>query len=76
MREGHGTTDASCALQVWSWVWENGRYRVAPLAETSATSTESNAIQARRLGCLSWCMCCLVPRDSACHALHSSLQLR
>ena len=36
-------------LQVWSWVYENGAYRTASLAETSATSTESNAVQ---VGCL------------------------
>lgn len=36
-------------LQVWSWIYENGAYRTASLAETSATSTESNAVQ---VGCL------------------------
>lgn len=34
--------------QVWSWAWEPGSgYRVASLAENSATSTEGNAVQAR-----------------------------
>lgn len=31
--------------QVWSWKYEQGSYRVASLAETSATSTEGNAVQ-------------------------------
>ncbi|PRW59045.1 lipo [Chlorella sorokiniana] len=31
--------------EVWSWKYENGGYRTASLAETSATSTESNAVQ-------------------------------
>ncbi|KAI7840459.1 hypothetical protein COHA_005761 [Chlorella ohadii] len=31
--------------EVWSWKFENGGYRTASLAETSATSTESNAVQ-------------------------------
>lgn len=33
--------------QLWSWKFEAGQYRVASLAETSATSTESNAVQVR-----------------------------
>ena len=41
----HPSCPALPRPQVWSWKYENGRYRTASLAETSATSTVSNAVQ-------------------------------
>lgn len=51
---------SSVGPQVWSWKYENGGYRTASLAETSATSTESNAVQ---VGCC--CRACRQPESKA-----------
>lgn len=58
---------------MWSWKYEGGSYRVASLAETSATSTESNAIQVQLQGL--WCVSPAATSHVLCAGAVALLQL-
>jgi len=38
-------TQAQGNSELWSWAWENGRYRIQPFGPCAATADESNAVQ-------------------------------